>query len=67
MLQNLSSVLSEDQLQQVLDLLMRLKERAIDRGCEQSLTIVINDKGLPRHINGTDNVRATVPKIYKSE
>lgn len=57
----LRTVYTQEQLQQIADLCLRLQERAQDRRCEQTLTIVFNDKGYPRYFNGSDNVQAVKP------
>lgn len=57
----LRTVYTLEQLQQIADLCLRLQERALARRCEQTLTIVFNDKGLPRYFNGSDNVMAVKP------
>ncbi len=57
----LRTVYTQEQLQQIADLCLRLQERASERRCEQSLTIVFSDKGYPRDFNGSDNVRAAKP------
>jgi len=57
----LRTVYTHEQLQQIADLCLRLQERASERRCEQTLTIVFNDKGYPRDFNGSDNVRAAKP------
>jgi hypothetical protein len=54
----LRTVYTREQLQQIADLCLRLMERAQERKCEQTLTIVFNDRGLPRYFNGSDNVMA---------
>lgn len=57
----LRTVYTQEQLQQIADLCLRMVERARDRKCEQTLLIVFNDKGLPRYFNGSDNVMAVKP------
>ena len=57
----LRTVYTMEQLQQIAELCLRLKERAQERRCEQTLTIVFNDRGLPRYFNGSDNVMAVKP------
>jgi hypothetical protein len=54
-------MLTVEQLDQITDLLERMVERARDRKCEQSLTIIFNDHGFPRYFNATDNVMAIKP------
>ena len=45
------TVLTTQQVELLADLLIRIQERARDRRCEQTLEIVLNDKGIPRFIN----------------
>jgi len=57
----LRTVYTLEQLEQIADLCRRLQERALERKCEQTLTIVFNDRGMPRYFNGSDNVMAAKP------
>ncbi len=66
-LSRLHELFTQEQIYQVIDALERIQGRAIERHSDQSLTITFNDKGLPRHINGSDNVTFVKPKIYLSE
>lgn len=59
----LLSVYTDEQLLQLAELCLRLVERARERRCDQSLVIVFNDKGYPRHFNGSDNVNVTKPVV----
>lgn len=45
----------------------RIKERAVERQSDQTVTLIFNAKGFLRHINGSDNVNGVVPKMYKAE
>ncbi|MBI5942887.1 MAG: hypothetical protein HY864_00845 [Chloroflexi bacterium] len=56
-------IYTREQLRLLADLCGRLAERAKERRCEQTLTIIFNDKGLPRFFNGSDNVSV----VYKPE
>ena len=53
----LLAVLTAQQIELFADLLVRIQERARDRRCEQHVEIIFNDKGIPRFINASDNVR----------
>lgn len=57
----LHEVLTLEQLDQVADLIARVQERAVSRRCEQTIVIIFNDRGFPRHFNGSDNVNAILP------
>jgi len=50
-----------EQLEQIVALVGRLQERALERKCNQQLTIVLDDKGHPRWLNGTDNAEMAKP------
>jgi len=63
----LLSVFTYEQLQQLAQLSMQLKERAEMRKCEQTLEISFNAKGRVRYFNGSDNVSAIMPEGYKAE
>jgi hypothetical protein len=66
-LEKLLQVFTEEQLQQLAELLKLTQDLAILRECDQSVTIVFNNKGLPRHFNASNNIHAAKPKIYKAE
>ncbi len=51
------TVLTAQQIELLADLLVRTQDRARDRRCEQTMNILFNDKGIPRFINASDNVR----------
>jgi hypothetical protein len=53
----LLAVLTAQQIDLLAEMLVRVQERARDRRCEQDLEIIFNDKGIPRFINASDNVR----------
>lgn len=55
--EKLLTILTAQQAELLADLLARVQERARDRHCEQRLEIIFNDKGIPRFINASDNVR----------
>lgn len=64
---DLLSVFSQEQLQQLANLSMQLKERAEVRRLEQTLEISFNSKGKPRHFKCSDNVNAMMPNGYNAE
>lgn len=64
---DLLSVFSTEQLQQLAQLSMQLKERAEIRRLEQELVISFNSKGKPRHFKCSDNVNAIMPDGYRPE
>jgi hypothetical protein len=45
----------------------RIKERAVERDSEQSLTLIVNRKGYLQHINASDNMNGVKPKMYQAE
>lgn len=51
------TVLTTQQIELLANQLVRVQERARDRRCEQTLEIIFNDKGIPRFINASDNIR----------
>lgn len=61
--EKLLAVYTDEQLLQLAELCLRLVERARERRCDQSLVIVFNDKGYPRHFNGSDNVNVAKPVV----
>lgn len=58
------SVFTVEQLEQLAELASMMRDLAVLRRCEQSLTVLFNDKGLPRYFNGTNNVPAVKPSTY---
>jgi hypothetical protein len=66
-LERVRKVLTLEQLEQWSELLLQTYDAAVIRGCEQSLTIILNDKGYPRWMNGSNNVRVVKPKVYHAE
>lgn len=63
----LAEVFDEDQLHQLADVLLRIRERAIERQCDQEICIGITEKGNPRYIHASDNVKLRKPNGYRPE
>ena len=59
--------LTPEQHQQMAELLLLVKDRAILRQCSQTLSVEINDKGFVRFFHASDNVAAIKPVTYKAE
>ena len=66
-MEGLLNVFTLEQLQIMADLCSRVKDRAIERRCDQSLQVDFNDKGYPRRFSGSDSVRVACPKSYSAE
>jgi hypothetical protein len=62
LLERLLMVFSVEQLEVWTDALLRTQERAVERRCDQSVTITMNDKGYPRHCKASDDVAFTKPR-----
>lgn len=60
-LEKLLRVFTAEQLLQYAEMCSITQENAKLRQCEQSLTIVFNTRGLPRHFNATNNVDVVKP------
>ncbi len=67
LLKKLLGVFTEEQLTICVDVLERVRERAIERRCNQTIEIVINDKGFPRICKGSDDVIMPKPEGYVPE
>lgn len=63
----LAEVFDEEQLDQIVDILLRVRERAVERQCDQEVCIGITDKGHPRYIHASDNVKLRKPARYTPE
>ena len=63
----LRMVFTLEQLEQLAELACMMQDLAVLRKCEQSVTVLFNDKGLPRYFNGTNNVPAAKPSTYQAE
>lgn len=65
--QKLLSVLSVEQVGLLADALSRAHGRAVERRCNQSIEVVFNEKGFPRHIGASDWVIMPAPGKYQPE
>jgi uncharacterized linocin/CFP29 family protein len=63
----LSETIGQENTQNLVDMITRAIGRAVERGSQQTVEIVINEKGFVRHINGSDNVNGIRPKVYQAE
>jgi len=66
-LEKLLRVFSEAQLSQLADLFVMTQGNAVERRCDQEVEIVFDEKGYPRYLNGSNNVRLVKPGTYRSE
>jgi hypothetical protein len=60
-------VLTLEQLEQWAEVLEQTYDMAVIRECEQTVTVLLNDKGFPRGFNASNNVRVVKPKVYHAE
>lgn len=60
-IEKMSACFTLEQLEQFAELASMMQDLAVLRKCEQSLTVLFNDRGLPRYFNGTNNVPAVKP------
>ena len=63
----LSESIGPENADHLVDMIERVKGRAIERASQQTVEVVFNEKGFVRHINGSDNVNGVKPKIYNAE
>lgn len=61
-LDKLLRVFSEEQLDVLADVCLREKERAMERRCLQEVRVVLDEKGHPTHLKGSDDVRFAKPR-----
>jgi hypothetical protein len=66
-LEKLLIVFSEEQLMRLAELAVTTHGYAVERRCDQRLEIVFDEKGYPRYLNGSNNVRLEKPVTYKAE
>ena len=66
-LEKLRSVFSEEQFVRLAGLVVQTHGYAVERRCDQRLEIVFDEKGYPRYLNGSNNVRLEKPVVYKAE
>lgn len=60
LIEKLFETLTFGQFKTLVDLMREAKQMATERRCDQRVEIVFNDKGFPRHFNGTNNFRVEV-------
>ena len=65
--EKLTDAMGTENLENLANIAERLKGRAIERKCGQSVEIQWNEKGYVRHINGSDNIRGVTPSSYSPE
>jgi hypothetical protein len=63
----LTDIVGQENAENIISMIQRVKGRAIERGSQQTVEVVISEKGFVRHINGSDNVNGVTPKIYNAE
>jgi len=63
----LKVVFTEEQLEQLAELLLVTHDQAVIRETRQTVTVVFNEKGFPREFNGSNNVVPVKPVMYKAE
>ena len=66
-LAKLLTVFTPEQLEQLAELAVLVKDRAIIRQCNQTLSLDMNDKGFVRYFHPSDHVPAIKPVTYKPE
>lgn len=63
----LLAVFTEEQLEQLAELLLVTHDQAVIRETRQTVTVVFNEKGFPREFNGSNNLVPVKPALYKPE
>jgi hypothetical protein len=63
----LTEELGQENAENLVGMISRVKARAIERGNEQDIQIVINMQGHVKQINGSDRIKGAKPKMYASE
>lgn len=63
----LMDVLTEEQITILADAIVRAHGRAVERGCDQTVTLTFNNKGYPRECSATDTAYMPRPKMYTGE
>lgn len=66
-LEKLLGVFDEEQARIVCDLLVRARDRAIERRCDIDFRLTFNRRGYPRHWHVDDNGTMPKPKMYQAE
>lgn len=62
-LEKLLRIFTPEQLAQYADICERAQERAIERKCEQWVTVKLNEKGYPRRFGTSDEVEPVKPGV----
>jgi hypothetical protein len=65
--ETLADVIGKENADNFVSMCSRIKERAVERQSEQTVSLIFNPKGFVRHINGSDNVNGVKPKGYVAE
>jgi hypothetical protein len=63
----LNEIMGSENATNLVNMIDRVKGRAIERSSQQTVQVTFNEKGFVRHINGSDNVNGVKPKMYASE
>lgn len=64
----LEDIFTAEQVAQMIDVLVMTFDNAVTRKCDQTFTILFNDKGYPIGFNGSNNVKPVRPvSTYKAE
>jgi len=64
----LEDIFTAEQVAQMIDVLVMTFDNAVTRKCDQTFTILFNDKGYPIGFNGSNNVKPVRPmSAYKAE
>jgi len=67
-LEKLLTVFTVEQLLQLAELVKMTQDLAILHDCDQSVTVIFNNKGHVRYFNASNNVHAVKPPSpYKAE
>jgi hypothetical protein len=63
----LMDVMTTEQITLLTDVILRAQGRAVERGCDQSVTLIFNNKGYPRYCRASDDMAMPTPKMYNGE
>ena len=63
----LTDVIGQENAENLVNMIHRVKERAIERQAEQEVSVMFNKTGHVRFIKGSDNVNGAKPKLYTAE
>lgn len=67
MIDTLAETIGVENLEILAGMCSRIKERAVERQCEQEVYVFFNKIGDVRFIKGSDNINGVKMKTYKSE